>query len=113
MRRVSGPADRLTAADLYDRIQRAEEAFAVGDDEVEVVRGGRLRLVSTLDERIRQLVGVMAHMRDPHYSEAMDLVEELRRARISRGVDLPKVFGELRLVIASWDAARQVRRRAA
>lgn len=110
---MSTPADRLTAADLSDHIDRAEKAFADGDDLFEVVRDGRLRLESTLDHRIKRLVGVFVHMRDPHYSEAMALVDELKLARISRSVDLPEVFAELRLVISTWDASRQARRRAA
>jgi hypothetical protein len=107
------PANRLTASDFYRYIDRVEEAFREGDDLVEVVRSGRLRLVSTVDLRIKQLVAVVIHLRDPHYVEAMDLVEELKRARISRSVDLPKVFGELRLVVSAWDAAREARRQAA
>ena len=107
------PADRLTAADLYDLIERAEEAFAKGDDFFEIVRDGHLRLMSTLDYRIKQLVGVIRHMRDPAYSEAMELIDELKRARISRTVDLPEVFAGLRLVISTWDAARPARSRAA
>jgi hypothetical protein len=110
---MTTPAHRLTAADLDDYIDRAEKAFADGDDLVEVVRNGRLRLVSTLDDRIQRLAGVIVHMRDPHYSEAMKLVDELKRARISRSVDLPEVFAELRLVISTWDATRRARRRAA
>jgi hypothetical protein len=103
-------ADRLTASDLYRYIDRVEEAFREGDDLVEVVRGGRLRLASTVDLRIKQLVDVVVHLRDPHYVQAMALVDELKRARISRSVDLAKVFGELRLVISTWDATRQHRR---
>jgi hypothetical protein len=105
--------NRLPAAALYDYIDRAEKAFAEGDDLVEVVRDGRIRLVSTLDYRIKQLVGVIAHMRDPHYSKAMELVAQLKRARISRSVDLPEVFAELRLLISTWDATRRARRQAA
>jgi hypothetical protein len=104
------PADRLTASDFYRYIDRVEEAFREGDDLVEVVRGGRLRLASTVDLRIKQLVDVVVHLRDPHYVQAMALVDELKRARISRSVDLAKVFGELRLVISTWDATRQHRR---
>jgi hypothetical protein len=111
--RMTVPADRLTASDFYRYIDRVEEAFREGDDLVEVVRSGRLRLVSTVDLRIKRLVEVVVHVRDPHHVEAMELVDELKRARISRSVDLPKVFGELRLVISSWDAARQARRQAA
>lgn len=107
------PVDRLTAADLYDYVKRAEDAFADGDDEIEVVRGGRLQLVTTLDERIRQLIGVIPPMREPHHAEAMELIDQLKRARISQSVDLPKVFGELRSVISAWNAARQSRRQAA
>lgn len=104
------PASRLTADDLYDRIDRAEETFAEGDDFVEIVRGDRLRLVSTVDLRIAQLVGVLIHIRDPHYTEAMTLVDELKRSRISTSVDMTTTFERLREVVAAWDAARQLRR---
>jgi hypothetical protein len=110
---VTVPAQRLTASDLYRSIDLVEETFRAGDDEVEVVRNGRLRLVSTVDFRIKQLVAVVVHMREPHHAEAMELIGELRRARISRSVDLPGVFADLRSVISAWDAARQDRRRAA
>lgn len=106
-------AERLTPDDIYDRIERLERVFAERDDLIEVVRDGRLRLVSTVDVRLTQLVGVIIHLRDPHYSEAMELVDALKRARISRGVDLSEVFGKLRGVISAWDADRQARRRAA
>lgn len=106
-------AERLTADDIHDRIERLERVFAEGDDLIEVVRDGRLRLVSTVDLRLTQLVDVITHVRDPHYSEAMNLVDELKRARISRGVDLSEVFRKLRGVISAWDADRQARRRAA
>lgn len=106
-------AERLTADDIYDRIERSERVFADGDDLIEVVRDGRLRLVSTVDLRLRQLVEVIIHLRDPHYSEAMELVDELKRARISRSVDLAEVFGKLRGVISAWDAERQARKQAA
>jgi hypothetical protein len=43
----------------------------------------------------------------------MELVEALKRARISRSVDLSEVFERLRGVVSDWDAARQARRRAA
>ena len=111
--RVTVPAERLTAADLRDYLRRVEEAFAAGDQETEVLRGGRLRLVLTVNERIKQLEGVLVHVRDPHYSEAMELVGELKRARVSRSVSLPEVLERLRVVIAAWDADRQARRRAA
>ena len=107
------PADRLRAPDLYRCIDRVEEAFRKGDDEVEVVRGGRLRLVSTVEASIKQLAGVVVHLRGPYYDEAKQLIDELNRARISRSVDLPKVFEELRSIISAWDTARQARRRAA
>ena len=81
-------AERLTAADIYDRIERLERVFAQGDDLMEVVRDGRLRLVSTVDLRLTQLIAAVIHVRDPHHSDAMELVDELKRARISRGVDL-------------------------
>ncbi len=106
-------AERLTAADIYDRIERLERVFAQGDDLMEVVRDGRLRLVSTVDLRLTQLIAVVIHVRDPHHSDAMELVDELKRARISRGVDLSEVFGKLRGVISAWDADRHTRRRAA
>ena len=106
------PSERLTAADLYDLVDRVEEAF-VDEDEFEVVRGGRLRLVLAVDYRIRQLVGVINQIRDPHYSEAMEQIDALKRARISRSVDVPETFRRLRLVISAWDVARQARRRAA
>src|SRR4051812_4761120 len=106
-------AERLTSDDIYDRIERLERVFADGDDLIEVVRDGRLRLVSTVDLRLTQLVQVIIHVRDPHYSEAVELVDEVKRARISRGVDLSEVFGKLRGVILAWDAGRQARRRAA
>jgi hypothetical protein len=110
---MSVPTDRLSAPDLYRCIDRVEEAFRKGDDEVEVVRRGRLRLVSTVDVSIKQLAGVVVHLRDPYYDEATELIDKLNLARISRSVDLPKVFGGLRSVISAWDAARQARRRAA
>ena len=103
------PAARLTALDLYDHIERAEEAFRKGDDLFEIERDGRLRLVSTVDYRLKQLIDVIVHMRDPYYSEAMDLVRALKHARISRSVDLPAVVAELRRVIAAWDSARLAR----
>jgi hypothetical protein len=106
-------AARLTASDLYRCIDLVEEAFGAGVDEVEVVRDGRLRLVSTVDLRIKQLGAVVAHLGDAHYAEAVKLVDELKRARISRSVDLVEVFGKLRVVIAAWDAVRQTPRRAA
>ena len=104
------PAARLTALDLYDHVERAEESFREGDDLVEVVRDGRLRLVSTVDFRLKQLIDVIAHMRDPHYSEAMELIGKLKRARISRSVDLSEVFAQLRTVVATWDSIRLARR---
>jgi hypothetical protein len=103
------PAARLTALDLYDHVERTEESFREGDDLVEVVRDGRLRLVSTVDFRLKQLIDVIAHMRDPQYSEAMELVGKLKRARISRSVDGPHVFAQLRGVVAAWDSARLAR----
>lgn len=106
-------AERLTADDIYDRIERLERVFAEGDNLIEVVRDGRLRLVSTVDLRLTQLVDVIIHVRDPHYSEAVELVDELKRARISCGVDMSEVFGKLRGVVSAWDADRQARRQAA
>lgn len=104
------PASRLTPDDLYDCIERAEETFAEGDDLIEVVRDGRLRLVSTVDLRITQLVGVLVHISDPHYTEAMTLVDELKRGRIATSVDLPATCERLREVVAAWDATRRSRR---
>lgn len=110
--RMTVPAQRLTAADLYDYVDLTEKAF-MEEDEFEVERDGRLRLVLRVDYRMRQLIGVINHMRDPHYSLAMEQVDALKRARISRSVDLPEVFTRLRHVISSWDAAHEARRRAA
>jgi hypothetical protein len=110
---MSVPADRLTAADLRDYVDRAEAAFADGDQLVEVEREGRLRVVFVIDERITQLERVIAHMRDPCYSEAMELLGTLKRARISRSIKPADVCEQLRQLISDWDAARQSRRRAA
>jgi hypothetical protein len=65
--------------------------------------------VSTVDFRLKQLIDVIAHMRDPQYSEAMELVGKLKRARISRSADLPDVFAQLRAVVAAWDPTRLAR----
>jgi len=110
---MSVPADRLTAADLLDHVDRAEAAFADGDQLVEVERQGRLRVVFVIDERLKQLERVIAHMREPHYSEAMELLGTLKRARISQSIKPPDVCEQLRRVIAQWDVMRQSRRRAA
>ena len=57
----------------------------------------------------KQLIDVIAHVRDPQYSEAMELVGKLKRARISRSADLPDVFAQLRAVVAAWDSTRLAR----
>lgn len=104
------PSERLTAADIYHFIDWTREAFAAGDNlvEVEVWEDGRprLRLRSTLDFQIRRLEGVIAHMSDPHHTQAVELVAKLKRARISTGVDVANVLADLRTVVAYWDQSR-------
>lgn len=106
-------AARLTADDIYDRIDRLGRAFEEPDEIDEVTRDGRPRPVFTVDLRLEQLLELIIHLRDPHYPAAMELVSKLKRARISRSVDPPQVLEELRAVVAAWDAARQARRQAA
>jgi hypothetical protein len=110
---MSVAADRLTAADLRDHVDRAEATFADGDQLVDVERQGRLRVVFVIDERLKQRERVIAHMRDPDYSEAMELLGTLKRARVSQGIKPPDVCEQLRQLISDWDAVRQSRRRAA
>lgn len=104
------PAERLTAVDVYHFIDWTREAFAKGDDlyEVEIWEDGqrRLRLRSTLDFHIRRLEAVIAHMSDPHYAKAAELVARLKRARISESVDVANVLADLRTVVAYWDQSR-------
>lgn len=107
---MSVPAERLAAADIYHFIDWTREAFAAGDNlvEVEVWESGRrrLRLRSTLDFQIRRLSGVIAHMSDPYHAEAIELVARLKLARISESVDVPDVLARLRAVVSEWDRSR-------
>jgi hypothetical protein len=116
---VTVPAQRLTAHDVYRYLGYLADAFAAGDELIEVEERDpgtgrlRLRVVFQIDRQLARLERVLAHFQEPYHSQAMGLVSELKQARMSesRRTGLPSVFVRLRMVVADWD--RQRRKRAA
>lgn len=112
------PAQRLTAHDIYRYLGYLAEAFGAGDELIEVEERdretGRLRLrpVFQIDRQLDRLERVLAHFSEPHYSQAMEVVAELKRARCSdsRRAELPSTFVRLRMVVADWDRQRRTRK---
>lgn len=104
------PAQRLTAVDLYHFLDWLKEAFAAGDQlrEIEEFHDGRrrLRVVFEIDHQLERLQRVLAHVSEPHYSQAMNLVDELKRARLRANPDTAAIFVRFGAVIADWDRSR-------
>lgn len=107
------PAQRLTAVDLYHYLDWLKEAFAAGDEliEVEEFADGRrrLRVVWQIDRQLVRLERVLAHVSDPHYSQAMELVSELKRQRLVSHPDTDRIFVRFGAVIADWDRRKSLR----
>lgn len=111
---MSVPAERLTAIDIHRYLDWLVEAFDAGDQLLEVEERDRatgrlrLRVVFQIDRQLDRLERVLAHISEPHYSQAEKLVAELKRARWSEEARaaLPQTFVRLRMVIADWDRNR-------
>lgn len=112
---MSVPAERLTARDLYHYVDWLREAFEAGDQVLEVeardpVSGRpRLRLVFQRDRQLARLERVLAHAAEPFRSEALELVEELKRARLAEGVPVD-ALARLRSLVSAWDRGRPLLR---
>ena len=112
------PAQRLTAHDIYRYLGYLADEFAAGDRLIEIEErdreSGRLRLrvVFAIDRQLARLERVIAHFSEPHYSQATEVVAELKRARTSERLraELPATFVRLRMVVADWDRQRRTRK---
>ena len=100
------PADRLTAVDIYRYLDWLGEAFEAGDQLVEIVVQGRLRVVRQRDFQLRRLELVLQHLNASHHQQAMALVAELKRALVADGVPWREILRRLHRVVHDWEAAR-------
>lgn len=108
---MSVPAERLATSDLYHYLDWLREAFEAGDELLEVEEwdpvSGRLRLRVAFqrDRQLDRLERTLAHVGEPYRSRMLELLAELKRARLREGVPVD-ALARLRSLVSEWERGR-------